>query len=174
MRRCLLCYIHAPRRDYASCEWARKGRDRYDARLFEDARSGRDFGFAAVCTGAARACRRSEIQGRSVLAEAVTEQLDHRPGRRHGDRPQRHIWVFQRPRSLTTTRRARRSIRRARNAACRRRRCWCSIKPAMWSSRGAGPATIRAMTGRRRSTLSSSTTKASSGCRETARATAWC
>ena len=34
-------------------------------------------------------------------------------------------------------RKARRSIRRAQSAACRRRRCWCSIRPATSSVRGA-------------------------------------
>ena len=44
---------------------------------------------------------------------------------------QDNIWVFQRPRSLTDDEKARRaSIRRARSAACRRRRCWCSTRPA--------------------------------------------
>ena len=44
---------------------------------------------------------------------------------------QDNIWVLQRPRSLTDDEKGAALIRRARSAACRRRRCWSSIRPAM-------------------------------------------
>ncbi len=85
--------------------------------------------------------RHSDLRGRCVLAKAAAEQLDHRPGRRHHRRfagP-----YLGDPASALADRRRERprpSIRPARNAASRRRRCWNSTPTAICCAPGADPA----------------------------------
>ena len=102
------------------------------------------------------------LRGRRLLAEAAAQQLDHRPGRRHHRRrPGTYLGASSARARSPTTKRAQRSIRRARNAASRRRRCWSSTPTAICCAPGAGPA--KAMNGSAASTASRSTTAASSG-----------
>ena len=107
------------------------------------------------------------VRSGSALAEAAAEQLGARQTIGVSVDAQDHVWIIHRPDTLIANEASGRP-ESADGVCCRqRRRCSSSIRPAISSATGAGPA--RATNGRRRITASPSTTRATSGSAATTR-----
>ena len=152
-----------------------KGRDGYDACSFVVARAGRDAGdCCCFCLVPPRARRWAEIQGRSVLAEAAANNwIIGQVGGMTIDAND-NIWVFQRPRSLTPDEKGA-ALKPPRSKCCVPAPSVLVFNPAGDVVKASGgPGDNQGYDWPARSTRSSSMAKASSGCRATARTTAWC